>query len=112
MDTLHDIFMNLHLLIEVEPRRGNFHLMPISIMQSFGEEVCDYILLFTDEYVRMGTHPSGPAKLAESDQILASWLKDKESSVGIVPEGYPANDLPYLFKVLSIRTALSIQVLI
>jgi mannose-6-phosphate isomerase len=59
----------------------------------------------------MGTHPSGPAKLSDSDQILASWLKDKASSVGVVPEGYPANDLPFLFKVLSIRKALSIQVL-
>ncbi|RYH31249.1 hypothetical protein EON65_03160 [archaeon] len=58
----------------------------------------------------MGTHPSGPAKIMGSDATLASWLSDKPDLVGKVPEGYVNNDLPFLFKILSIRTALSIQV--
>ena len=59
----------------------------------------------------MGTHPSGPAKLKGSDMLLSSYLSDKAVSVGKVPQGYPSNDLPFLFKILSVNTALSIQVL-
>jgi hypothetical protein len=59
---------------------------------------------------RMGTHPSGPSHVAETDQPLVDFLRDKPSLVGVVPPGYPANDLPFLFKVLSVQTALSIQV--
>jgi hypothetical protein len=59
----------------------------------------------------MGTHPSGPAKLKVSDMLLSSYLSDKAVSVGRVPQGYPSNDLPFLFKILSVNTALSIQVL-
>jgi mannose-6-phosphate isomerase len=58
----------------------------------------------------MGTHPSGPARIEGSEQLLVEWLKDKSASVGKVPSGYAENDLPFLFKVLSIKTALSIQV--
>ena len=58
----------------------------------------------------MGTHPSGPSTVAESRQLLSKWLQEHPESVGGVPDGYPNNDLPFLFKVLSINTALSIQV--
>lgn len=57
----------------------------------------------------MGTHSSGPSKIKESNIYLSEWLSDKPSKVGFVPEEYPKNDLPFLFKVLSISTALSIQ---
>ena len=56
----------------------------------------------------MGTHVSGPAKLADGS-LLLDWLNGNPSAVGQVPAGYPADDLPFLFKILSIRTALSIQ---
>jgi mannose-6-phosphate isomerase class I len=70
----------------------------------------------------MGTHPSGPSyvSLSTSDDsngssnsvqlLLSDYLRDKPQLVGTVPPGYPANDLPFLFKVLSVQTALSIQV--
>lgn len=59
----------------------------------------------------MGTHPSGPAYLIESKNIsLLDWIKEHPGVVGDVPEGYPTNDLPFLFKILSVQTALSIQV--
>jgi len=58
----------------------------------------------------MGTHPNGSAKIAGSDEFLLDWLKQRPEAVGAVPPGYPSNDLPFLFKVLSIRTALSVQV--
>lgn len=56
----------------------------------------------------MGTHPSGPAKVADG-HLLSEKLKENPEIVGFVPEDYVANDLPFLFKVLSIQTALSIQ---
>jgi mannose-6-phosphate isomerase len=58
----------------------------------------------------MGTHSSGPAKIKGNDEYLLDWLRSRPDAVGVVPPDYPANDLPFLFKVLSIRTALSIQV--
>lgn len=57
----------------------------------------------------MGTHPSGPAKVSEY-KLLLDVLKESSALVGSVPDGYVSDDLPFLFKVLSIRTALSIQV--
>ena len=64
----------------------------------------------------MGTHPSGPSRLVQSSGsnssiLLSDWLKNKPSFVGRVPESYPEDDLPFLFKVLSVKTALSIQVI-
>ena len=60
----------------------------------------------------MGTHPNGPSKMFSSGRLLYDWLQDQQASggaIGQVPEGYPENDIPFMFKVLSIQTALSIQ---
>ena len=60
----------------------------------------------------MGTHPSGPSKIISNESVLLSdYLLSTPNAVGQVPEGYDSTDLPFLFKVLSIKTALSIQVL-
>ena len=61
------------------------------------------------QFYRMGTHPSGPARLTSSTQMFRDWLSSRPSAVGQVPLGYPDDNLPFLFKVLSIGTALSIQ---
>lgn len=58
---------------------------------------------------RMGTHPSGPASVEDGPALL-DILKSNPSLIGVIPPEYECNDLPFLFKVLSIRTALSIQV--
>lgn len=58
----------------------------------------------------MGTHPSGPARVSDSDELLLDWLSKRSSAVGKVPKHYTGNDLPFMFKVLSVQTALSIQV--
>jgi mannose-6-phosphate isomerase len=60
----------------------------------------------------MGTHPSGPAQICTKDQgdvPLLDFIKQNQHFIGSVPDDYPADDLPFMFKVLSIRTALSIQ---
>lgn len=58
----------------------------------------------------MGTHPSGPSSILQAKVPLGDVLKENPHFVGFVPQGYPSDDLPFLFKVLSINTALSIQV--
>ncbi len=82
-----------------EARTHNFSLvLPLKL---------DHDLLWL---CRMGTHPSGPSKVAQDGSLLMDWLADKPHAVGVVPEEYPSNNLPFLFKVLSVRTALSVQV--
>ena len=53
----------------------------------------------------MGTHPNGPSLVKHSQQTLQEWIcgneKDSTRKVG--------GNLPFLFKVLSIRIPLSIQ---
>ena len=59
----------------------------------------------------MGTHPSGPAAIRtmEGDIPLLEFIQRNQQFIGNVPADYPADDLPFMFKILSIRTALSIQ---
>jgi mannose-6-phosphate isomerase len=62
----------------------------------------------------MGTHPSGPSKIiqeGDTTELLSDFLSTHSFYIGKVPAGYNDNDLPFLFKVLSIKTALSIQVI-
>ncbi|KAK1943534.1 Mannose-6-phosphate isomerase [Phytophthora citrophthora] len=52
----------------------------------------------------MGTHPNGPSKVLREDgepQLLSDWISSLRAN--------ETGDLPYLFKVLSVRKALSIQ---
>jgi mannose-6-phosphate isomerase len=59
----------------------------------------------------MGTHPSGPATLAEgalAGTPLLAFIRDHPQVLGDAAPRFGA-DLPFLLKVLSVRTALSIQ---
>jgi len=59
----------------------------------------------------MGTHPSGPSTLAEgpfSGEQLLAFIRDHPEVLGKASASFGV-DLPFLFKVLSVRTALSIQ---
>ncbi|POM66013.1 Mannose-6-phosphate isomerase, class I [Phytophthora palmivora] len=53
----------------------------------------------------MGTHPNGPSRILHEDggevQLLSDWIRTLRAS--------ETGDLPYLFKVLSVSKALSIQ---
>ena len=60
---------------------------------------------------RMGTHPSGPSLLADNGyagQPLLTLLRDRPELLGAALPRFGC-DLPFLFKVLSVGTALSIQ---
>ncbi|KAJ2657373.1 Mannose-6-phosphate isomerase [Coemansia sp. RSA 1200] len=58
----------------------------------------------------MGTHPSGPSKVYSTDTKLSTLIeKDPTGALGPSVERKFGPQLPFLFKVLSIETALSIQ---
>ncbi|TFK66150.1 mannose-6-phosphate isomerase [Pluteus cervinus] len=60
----------------------------------------------------MGTHPSGPSRVFASGEILSEHLQKHPDllSQGVIKKFNASNgNLPFLFKVLSIEKALSIQ---
>ncbi|KAM6202773.1 mannose-6-phosphate isomerase isoform 2-T2 [Rhynchocyon petersi] len=60
----------------------------------------------------MGTHPRGDAKILDkriSQKTLGQWIADNPGSLGSKVKDTFNGQLPFLFKVLSVRTALSIQ---
>jgi mannose-6-phosphate isomerase len=60
----------------------------------------------------MGTHVSSPSIVAKSGDLLSNYLKQNKKDIGErVVDRFSASDgvLPFLFKVLSIDKALSIQ---
>jgi mannose-6-phosphate isomerase len=57
----------------------------------------------------MGTHPSLPSKDVETQRTLLDLVQDNQALMSTnITERYGGR-LPFLFKVLSIRKALSIQ---
>lgn len=57
----------------------------------------------------MGTHPSGPSTLASNGLNLKDWIQQHTDALGSKVMAKFGADLPFLFKVLSVNTALSIQ---
>jgi len=57
----------------------------------------------------MGTHPSGPSVLRSSNQQLVDWIHAHPESLGAKTKEKFGLQLPFLFKVLSVNQALSIQ---
>lgn len=63
----------------------------------------------------MGTHPSGPSRLAVSNETLAEYLAAHPELLGakvverFSDAGANEGNIPFLFKVLAIEKALSIQ---
>lgn len=57
----------------------------------------------------MGTHPSLPSRDVETQRTLLDLVQDNQALLSMdISERY-GGKLPFLFKVLSIRKALSIQ---
>jgi mannose-6-phosphate isomerase len=57
----------------------------------------------------MGTHPSLPSKDVETQRTLLDLVQDNQALMGHEITRRYGGKLPFLFKVLSIRKALSIQ---
>lgn len=57
----------------------------------------------------MGTHPKQPSKDVETQRTLLDMVQDNQALMSQDIAKRYGNKLPFLFKVLSIRKALSIQ---
>lgn len=57
----------------------------------------------------MGTHPSLPSKDVETQRTLLDMVQDNQALLSTEISERFGSKLPFLFKVLSIRKALSIQ---
>ncbi|KAK5008136.1 Mannose-6-phosphate isomerase [Elasticomyces elasticus] len=57
----------------------------------------------------MGTHPSNPSKDLETQRTLLDLIQDNQALMSTHIAEHYGHKLPFLFKVLSIRKALSIQ---
>ncbi|GFN73913.1 mannose-6-phosphate isomerase [Plakobranchus ocellatus] len=60
----------------------------------------------------MGAHPNGPSIVkipGQEDIPLSEWVKQHPEKLGAEVKRYFKGSLPFLFKVLSVRKALSIQ---
>lgn len=57
----------------------------------------------------MGTHPSGPSIIDKENKSLADWIQENPDSLGDTVIAKFGPQLPFLFKVLSVNKALSIQ---
>lgn len=60
----------------------------------------------------MGTHPRGDSKILDnriSQKTLGQWIAENQECLGSKVKDTFSGKLPFLFKVLSVETALSIQ---
>ncbi len=57
----------------------------------------------------MGTHPSNPSKDVQTQRTLLDLVQDNQALMGTEINEKFGQKLPFLFKVLSIGKALSIQ---
>ena len=57
----------------------------------------------------MGTHPKSPSKDVDTQRTLLDMVQDNQALMGQEIGKKYGDKLPFLFKVLSIRKALSIQ---
>ena len=59
----------------------------------------------------MGTHPNGPSKVLkeEKESLLSDWIESNKDVLGNKVREIFGGKLPFLFKVLSVNKALSIQ---
>lgn len=72
---------------------------------------CDFKIENDKPYAElwMGTHPNGPSRITETGQSLEEFIKDQPEFLGQKSICVFGKQLPFLFKVLSVAKALSIQ---
>ncbi|KAG1686598.1 Mannose-6-phosphate isomerase [Nymphon striatum] len=58
----------------------------------------------------MGTHPRGPSVIEGTNETLQEWITSNPECLGEEIRKHFGNKLPFLFKILSINKALSIQI--
>lgn len=83
-----------------------------SQVAKFAEKACSPFTLEDETpYAElwMGIHPNGPSRIAETGKSLADFIGSDPECLGEKMRAKFGDQLPYLFKVLSVNKALSIQ---
>ena len=76
-----------------------------------GKACMDFTLKEETNYAElwMGIHPNGPARIISDDQLLSDFIAKNPDCLGSKIQSRFGDTLPFLFKVLSVNKALSIQ---
>ena len=76
-----------------------------------GKACRDFTLEENTNYAElwMGIHPNGPARLILEDKLLSDYIGGRPECLGQKIRSRFGDTLPFLFKVLSVNKALSIQ---
>ncbi|XP_023326981.1 mannose-6-phosphate isomerase [Eurytemora carolleeae] len=83
-----------------------------SQVAKFAPAACkDFMLDESKPYAElwMGVHPNGPSVIAETGETLAEYISKNPDCLGSKVSEKFQGQLPFLFKVLSVNKALSIQ---
>lgn len=88
------------------------HGIDSTVATLFKSANSDFVLNETTPYAElwMGTHPNGPSFLKEQNQTLESYIQENQHVLGDAVLKNFGVQLPFLFKVLSVNKALSIQI--
>lgn len=91
----------------LDPHKPVYGCMPPTYRMSAAS-----FLPFLSFQLWMGTHPRGDARILDnriSQKTLGQWIADNQDCLGPKVKDTFNGKLPFLFKVLSVETALSIQ---
>lgn len=79
-----------------------------TLMKPSNPNIIDEKTPFAELWI--GTHPNGPSFLKGENKSLDDYLKENKHTLGSAVIEKFGPQLPFLFKVLSVNKALSIQV--
>ncbi|CAG7730294.1 unnamed protein product [Allacma fusca] len=82
-----------------------------SLVAQLSKNVLNFEVSESEKYAELwiGTHPNGPSKLLDEDQSLDTFIKGNPAVLGQAVVDRFGPNLPFLLKILSVETALSIQ---
>ena len=109
-------FVQRPFKMELKCAVQNYHWGKVgsaSLVASFAANaVTDFKLDEGSNYAElwMGTHNSGPSVIKETGETLPEYIKKNPDCLGEKVLERFGGELPFLFKVLSVRQALSIQI--
>jgi mannose-6-phosphate isomerase len=83
----------------------------VSLVADLAAHNSNLQVVATDPYAElwMGVHVSGPSRVAKTGESLCAWLERLPHALGAGILTNYGSCLPFMFKVLSIQKALSIQ---
>lgn len=88
-------------------RRGSESIVAKLVKAADREFIVDEDKAYAELW--MGTHQNGPSCLKTDGRSLKDYIGENRQVLGNSVDGKPLEELPFLFKILSVGKALSIQ---